>query len=136
MMVEVVDSVSEVTTMKRPDLLILIVIWQFMTAAVALFGVIALAVFAYPEVFRLWGEPFVGGIFGLSMATLVLLTLCGLAVASAVGIILGKEWGRIASIVHSALSTIWIPIGTVVGILALVYLTKTEVRDYFQNKEP
>lgn len=122
--------------MKKPDLIILIVIWQFLTAVVLFFGIIALGVFAYPAVFRLWGEPFIGGVVILSMATLVLLTFCGLAVASAVGLLLDKEWGRIASLVHSALSTLWIPIGTVIGILALVYLTKTEVRDYFKGKGP
>ena len=120
--------------MKRPDLLILVAIWQFLTAVVALFGLVALAVFAYPEVFRLWGEPFISGLFGLSIGTLVLLMLCGLAVASGVGLLLGKEWGRITSIVHSAISILWIPIGTVIGILALIYLTSPRVRDYFQRE--
>ena len=119
--------------MKKPDLLILIAVWEFLTAVGALFGVVAIGVLAFPAVLGMWGDALVGGAFGLSVATLVLLTLCALSVAAGVGLLLGKEWGRIAAIVHSALSVLCVPIGTVVGVLALVYLTKQEVREYFQQ---
>jgi hypothetical protein len=46
---------------------------------------------------------------------------------------MGKDWGRILAIVHSAVSLLNIPIGTVIGIIALIYLTKEDVREYFQS---
>ena len=65
---------------------------------------------------------------------LVLLTYIGLSVAAGVGLIIEREWGRILAIIHSALIVIWIPIGTVIGVLSLIYLTKPEVRQYFEGK--
>ena len=119
--------------MKRPDLLILIIIWEFLTALGALIGIISIAVFAFPPVVALWDVARAGALFGLSVGTIVLLAYLGLSVAAGIGLIMGKEWGRISSIVHAALSLFWMPIGTVIGILTLIYLTKTEVRDYFQT---
>ena len=117
--------------MKRPDLLILIAVWEFITAVGALIGVSAIAVFAFPDVIGTWGIPSIGGIFGLSIAILVLLCYIGIAVAGGVGLLLGKEWGRIVSIAHSAASMFSVPFGTVIGILAIVYLTKQDVKEYF-----
>ena len=119
--------------MKRPDLLILIAIWEFITAFGALIGISAIAVFAFPDVIDpLWGVPEVGAIFGLSIGILVLLCYIGIAVAGGLGLLNGKEWGRILSIAHAALSLFWIPIGTVIGILSIIYLTRSEVTDYFK----
>jgi len=117
--------------MKRPDLLILLSVWEFITAFLALVGVVILGVFAFPGLWDMWGGAQATGIFILTTLMLVLLTFCGLAVASGVGLMLGKEWGRIAALVHSGLSALWVPIGTVVGVLALVYLTRPEIREYF-----
>jgi uncharacterized membrane protein (DUF2068 family) len=117
--------------MKRPDLLILIVIWEFLTALLALIGVVAIAVFAFPSITFLWGIASAGAIFGLSLATLVLAAYCGLGIAGGIGLITGREWGRIIAIVHAAISILNVPIGTVIGILSIVYLASPEVRDYF-----
>lgn len=121
--------------MKRPDLLILIAVWEFLTAAVALAGAVLIALFASFVVVETSGEAVVRGVGAtlVSIGALVLLTFCGLGVAAGVGVLTGKEWGRIAAIVHSALSAFWVPVGTVIGVLALVYLTKQEIRDYFQG---
>ena len=118
--------------MKRPDLLLLIAIWEFITAFFALIGISAIAVFAFPEAVNPhWGwEPEVGAIFGLSIAVLVLMCYIGLAIAGGVGLLKGKEWGRILSIAHAALNLFWIPIGTVIGILSIIYLTRPEVKNY------
>jgi hypothetical protein len=131
--------------MKKPDLLILIAIWEFISAFVVFIGIVAIAVFAFPAVLGVWsdwgyndgmmlndsgmGRP--GAIFGLSVAILILLCYLALAIASGIGLLTGKEWGRITAIVHSALSLFSIPIGTVIGVLAIIYLTKQEVKDYF-----
>ena len=131
--------------MKKPDLLILIAIWEFITAFVVFIGIVAIAVFAFPAVLGVWGDwgyyngmmwnngdmPRVGAVFGLSVAILILLCYLALAIASGIGILTGKEWGRITAIVHSALSLFSIPIGTVIGVLAIIYLTKMEVKEYF-----
>ena len=120
--------------MKRPDLLLLIAIWEFITAFGALIGISAIAVFAFPEAI----DPFVGpaipgAIFGLSIAILVLLCYVGLAVAGGIGILQGKEWGRVLSIVHAALSLFVFPVGTVIGILSIIYLIRPEVTDYIKT---
>jgi hypothetical protein len=87
----------------------------------------------------MWGYgnmPMMGGIFGLSIAILVLLCYLAVAIAGGIGLLLGQEWGRITSLVHSALSLICIPIGTIIGTLSIIYLTKAEIRDYFAIKKP
>jgi hypothetical protein len=127
--------------MKKPDMLILIAIWQFITAFFAFIGIAAISIFAIPAVTNEWSYHFsdgyrmgmVGGIFGLSIAILVLLCFLALAIAGGIGLLLNKghEWARIVSIIHSGLSLLAVPIGTVIGTLSIIYLTKQEVRDYF-----
>ncbi len=134
--------------MKKPDLLVLIAIWEFITAFGAFIGIVAIAVFAFPAVLGVWGNidwgysygygmigdgnmPMVGAIFGLSVAILFLLCFLAVAVLGGIGLLTGKEWGRITGIVHSALSLVCVPVGTVIGILAIIYLVKPEVKDYF-----
>ena len=68
----------------------------------------------------------------MSIATVALLVWVGLSASAAVGLLSRKEWGRVAAIVHVALSFIRIPFGTIVGILMLIYLTRPGTRDYFR----
>ncbi|MDD5288740.1 MAG: hypothetical protein PHY28_06505 [Dehalococcoidales bacterium] len=131
--------------MKKPDLLILVSIWEFIAAFLAFICIVAIAVFAFPAVLGVWGDwgyssygmmnngdmPRVGAIFGLSIAILFLLCFMALAIIGGIGLLMGKEWGRITGIVHSALSVLCFPIGTIIGVLAVIYLTKPEVKDYF-----
>ena len=113
--------------MKGNDVLLLIAIWQFLTAAVVLIGIIAIAVFAFPD------TNDAGGYFGLSVATVILLAYFGLAVAAGVGLLMTKQWGRVAAIVHAALSLLNIPFGTIIGALTLVYLLRSKTREYFET---
>jgi hypothetical protein len=117
--------------MKRPDLVILIAVWEFLTVFGALIGIVAIAVFAFPGVAQEWGMDLAGGIFGLSVAILVLLCYLFIALVGGIGILIGKEWGRVFSIVHSALSLLWIPFGTIIGILIIIYLGKPQVKEFF-----
>jgi hypothetical protein len=80
--------------MKRPDLLILIAVWEFISAFMAFIGIIAIAIFAFPEVSSFQGLTTVGGIFGLSIAMLVLLFYLSFGLAGGIGLLGGKEWGR------------------------------------------
>jgi hypothetical protein len=121
--------------MKRPDLLLLVAIWEFLTALIAFIGVIAIGMFAFPSVMVTWGDPRIAGLFGLSIGIIILLAYLGLSVTAGVGVVMGKEWGRIAAIIHAALSVLNIPIGTVIGILILIYLTKPEIKEYFVTAE-
>ena len=115
--------------MKRPDLIILVAVWQFINAFLALISIIAICALVYPAVVGNGGAD----VAAVSIGLLCALCFLGVAVAGSVGLLQGKEWGRIVSIVHAALNLLSIPIGTVLGILVLIYLVKPEVRDYFQS---
>lgn len=120
--------------MKRPDLLLLVAIWQLLSAFLCLIGIAAIAIFAFPEALGFWyGPADVGTIFGLSIGIFVLLCCIGLFLAGGIGILKAKSWGRIISIVNAVLSLFSIPVGTVIGVLVLIYLTKSEVRAYFEG---
>jgi hypothetical protein len=114
--------------MKKPELLLLIAIWRFIAAAFLAIGIIAIAVFAFPEAVR---DGNAGSLFGMSMAIIVLLALFSLSLAAGIGLIKGKSWGWTLAIVNAALDLFNIPFGTVIGVLSLIYLLRKEVRAYF-----
>ena len=119
--------------MKKPDLLVLIAVWEFITAFGALIGIGAIAIFAFPDAIDdMLGSAIPGAIFGLSIAILVLICYISIAIAGGVGLLKGREWGRVLSIAHAALSLVSFPIGTVIGVIIIMYLTKSEVTGYFQ----
>jgi len=117
---------------KKPDLLILVAVWQFINAFLAFIGIVAIAAFAFPSIIWYSGPGTATALAGLSIGVLCLLAFLGVAVAGGIGLLMGREWGRIVSIVHAALNLLSIPIGTVLGILVLIYLVRADVRDYFQ----
>ncbi|HEX73793.1 MAG TPA: hypothetical protein G4N93_01405 [Dehalococcoidia bacterium] len=120
--------------MKRPDLLVLVAIWAFLSAFLYLIGIAGIAIFALPEALGFgWGPANIGGIFGMSIGMFVLLCGAGLSLAGGIGILQAKSWGRIIGIVIAVLSLFWIPVGTVLGVLVLIYLAKPEVREYFEG---
>jgi len=114
---------------KRSDGLVLIAIWEFLTAAPLFIAIVAISMFAFPSVISNGG---VGGIFGLSVAMLFVLPFFCLAVGAGVGLLLRREWGRVLAIIHSALSLFFVPIGTIIGVLAIVYLVTPQTRQYFK----
>jgi len=105
----------------------MIAIWMFVTAFGAIIGISAITIFAFPYTHDS------GGIFGLTIAAVSITGFLGIAVAGGIGLLMGKNWGRILVIIHSALVLLWIPIGTVIGILAIIYLGKDDIRDYFED---
>lgn len=121
--------------MKKPDLLLLIAIWEFITAFLAfIISICAIAIIAFPHAIRPWWDwwPGAGAILGLSIGVLVLLCYIGIAIAGGMGLLGGKEWGRVLSIAHAVLSLFWFPIGTAIGVLSIIYLTRTEVTEYIK----
>ena len=127
--------------MKRPDLLVLIAVWEFLSALGILIGIAAISsAFLFVPGMWMWGWGMwdahtMGGfaIFALSTVLLVMVTYFILALMGGIGLLQGKGWGRILSIVHAAFSLFWIPIGTIIGILVIIYLTRQEVIEYFRG---
>jgi len=123
--------------MKKPDLLILIAIWEFLAGFLALSAIIAVVLFVFPFSIGYWDYTYTEWSVDIGLAVvfgiiaLVIVAYVALSVLAGIGLLMGKEWGRIASIVHSALSLFSVPIGTIIGVLSIIYLTKPEVKDYF-----
>jgi hypothetical protein len=120
--------------MKRPDLVLLIAVWEFFSAFLALIGICAIALFAFPPAIgSMWEYGMSSAVFVLSVSILILLCLIGISIAAGVGLLRGAEWGRVLGIVHSALSLFSFPIGTTIGVLCIIYLTKADVAAYFKS---
>jgi len=116
--------------LKKPDLLLAIAIWRFIAASILAIGIIVLAVFAFPEAVE---DADAGALFGLSIAIIVLLALISLTVAAGIGLIKGKSWGWTLAMVNAVLDLFWIPIGTAIGVLTLIYLLRPKIREYFET---
>lgn len=119
--------------MKRPKLLILITIWVCLTALIAFIGVAAIAVHAFPSVVGSLYFTRGTGLGILSILTIMALAYLGLSVAAGIGLVRAKEGGRFLAIIHASLSLLGIPLGTVIGILTLIYLNKPEIKEYFES---
>lgn len=122
--------------MKRPDLLLLIAVWEFITIVGALIGIGALVIFAFPPIGWLVGAQKIALIFGVSIAIPILLGYIAVAIVGGVGLLRGKNWGRILSIAHSGASLLFLPIGTIIGVLIIIYLVKEPVAAYFTERQP
>jgi hypothetical protein len=118
--------------MKKPDLLILVAIWDFLHAFVMLIGLLAIGIFAIPAVIATtYGIDRAAAIFGLGIALVFIVAILAVALAAGIGLLQGKNWGRVLSIVVAAAGLLSMPVGTVVGILIIIYLTRQDVKDYF-----
>ena len=127
--------------MKKPDMLVPVAIWEFLTALGILIPMSAMFIVLFGNA-NYWGMwtgsvnmPNLGILVNvvIGFAQLLFLTYFILALMGGIWLLQGREMGRILSIVHAALSLLFVPVGTVIGALVLVYLTKPEVRDYFQK---
>lgn len=119
--------------MKRPDMLILIAIWEFLVAMGGLIGISFISLFVFPDAvgtWHGWGVD-IGTIFVLSISVLTLLCGVSVSIAGGIGLLLGKEWGRIVSIAQAALSLFFFPFGTIIGVLIIIYLIQANVKEYF-----
>ena len=118
--------------MKRPKWLIAIAIWRFIAASLLAIAIIAIAVFALPAAVE---DTDTGDPVGWSIVIQWLLVLSGLSVAAGIGPIKGKSWGRVLAIVYAVLDLFAIPIGTIIGVLSLIYLFRQEVKEYFATAQ-
>ena len=122
--------------MRKPANLTAIIIWEFTSAFIALLALCAVSIFfAFPEILEDMGSSAAlpGAVIGFSIAILLLICYIVIAISAAIGLLKGSEWGRVLSIVHSACSLLSIPVGTAIGIMIIMYLTKAEVKNYFQG---
>jgi polyferredoxin len=111
---------------ERDNLLIWIVVWEFLYAAIAL-------ILVYIVVYESYLEPEDPPPFAVSVAFIVILVAYfSLSMAAGVGLFMRKQWGRIVAIIQAALSLLNIPIGTVIGALILVYMLKPQTKEYFK----
>jgi len=118
---------------KKPDNLALIAAWEFFTAFAALVGIGIIVVFAFPDaISENLGAALPGAAVIFSISILVLICYIGIAIAGGVGLLKSREWGRVLSIVNAALILPSFPIGTAIGVIIIMYLTKAEVKGYFQ----
>ena len=119
--------------MRRPDLIILVVVWEFIAAFLALLGFVAMAALVFPALVMAARVGDVVGLVCLSIGMVCLLCFLGVAIAGGIGLLQGREWGRIVSIVHAAFTLFIFPFGTIIGILVLIYLLSADVVAYFQR---
>jgi len=109
---------------------------EFATAALLLF------IFLSGAVLIGWGTERAGllgsallGATGIFLAAgFIVLGVADLVIAS--GLAKGRSWARIAGIVMSVIYLIAIPIGTVIGIIALMGLLGRDARDWFAAARP
>ena len=125
--------------MKKPNLLILIAIWQFVIALI-MAGGIAIYTCIFPIFIGEGGwssivgtDRMMGGVVAVALPNLILFCFFVLAIIGGIGLLLnrGYERARIISIINCAFALIFAPFGTVIGILAIMYLVKQETKEYF-----
>jgi hypothetical protein len=97
-------------------------------------SIAAIAIVIFPGNVGYYGPVHIGTIVALSIVILLLIGCFWLSVAGGIGILLEKNWGRIVSIVNAVLNLFSIPVGTIIGVLVLIYLNGSEVREYFERK--
>jgi hypothetical protein len=109
---------------------------EFATAALLLFIFFSGAVLIGwgTERAGLLGSALLGAAGVLLAAGLAAFGVAGLVIAS--GIAKGRPWSRFAGIVMSSLLLIAVPVGTVLGLIALMGLLGRDARDWFGTVAP
>jgi uncharacterized membrane protein (DUF2068 family) len=119
--------------LKRSDVLVLIAIWDFLTA-IGIFLIVAVVAAVVATLSDSFSDAVRTGLaIAAGVAGTLLLVYCGLSLAAGIGLLMKKEWGRILAIIHAALSLPRIPFGTIIGILAIIYLLTPETKGYFRT---
>lgn len=72
--------------------------------------------------------PVFGGAFGLFIIAIGVITLL-----IAIALFTGRNWARLLNIVFAVIDLINFPIGTIIGIIFLIYLTRPRVVAYFKQ---
>lgn len=135
--------------MKKPQYLSLVAIWQFFCAFTTFFGILVMAFIALPVIFGfsnywdIYMGPWLvfGGVPGIitvisSIGLIFLLAYFVISLAAGIGTLQGKSWARGLGIAQAVLSIPNVPIGTIAGVLTIIYLGKPEVAEYLNRQGP
>ncbi len=123
--------------MEKPQHLLLVAIWQIFCAVIAFLGILTLILFM---VFMWVGVPTTDPdipsvIFLLFAGTGLFFVLVYfiISLVAGIGTIKGASWARNLGIVQAVLNILNVPVGTIIGILIIMYLVRPEVTQYFQG---
>lgn len=72
-------------------------------------------------------------IIGLGILSPIFLIAGILAMVFAIAFLTGRNWGRILMMIGAIIELFAIPIGTIIGIIVLWYLTRPRVKAYFKQ---
>jgi hypothetical protein len=125
---------STMNGVRKPDLLGLIAIWEFITIVGAIAAIVTIPLIFEP-ISHLAGVWRAFAIFGIGLLLAVLLGYIVVAILAGIGLLRGRNWGRILSIAHSGASLLFLPIGTIIGVLVIIYLVKEPVAAYFTARQ-
>lgn len=122
----------------RPDGVTLTAIWFIIGSILPLLGALAIVIFAYPAVLgsETSGTDRYLAVAGVSFGLFVVLLLAGVNVATAVGLLRLRPWGRVLAMVLAALGLLAFPVGTIVGVLIIWYLLTPEAEAAFGTAPP
>ena len=121
------------TRKKRPDGVILIAIYQFISSIPGIILGTAILAIALPAVIQGVRDQIglIAAIFGISLLVLFTLGFSLILIVSGIGLIAMKNWARWVACAL-ALLIIWaVPIGTLIGGLILFYLLQEDVKQHF-----
>jgi len=120
----------------RPDNVTLIAIYHFIGAALGLIGALALMVFAMLPVLFYVREPRAVGwsllAIGIGAIAAGVFGIVDLVVG--LGLLQMRKWARWAAMALAVLGLGGFPVGTVIGVLILVYLLGDDGRQAFEGK--
>jgi len=131
---------------KRPDLIVLIAIWEFLAVAGVLIALLAISGIAFFFPVSVQTTP--GGFFPripeapnavallLGIGAFLALAYGAFSVVAGIGLLQGREWGWLLTVINAALSVFRFPVGTIIGVLVLIYLLRPEIRAYFNGGKP
>lgn len=121
--------------MKSHNIVRLVIIWEFLSAIGILIaiGSFTAAVLSEWGAWHFQNAEFVSQFALITLIMLMFVVYFLLAVISGVGLLKTREWEKITSIIHAAITLFWVPIGTSIGTLVLICLTRPQVRKYFRT---
>jgi len=121
--------------MERPQHLLLVAIWQIFCAVTAFLGILTMLLVILPAFIGMVGYGF--GVFPnvivlfAGTGAIFLLGFFIISLVAAIGTVKGASWARNLGIVQAGISILNVPVGTIAGILIIMYLVRPEVTGYF-----
>ncbi|HJN46660.1 MAG TPA: hypothetical protein QF572_21055 [Vicinamibacterales bacterium] len=117
----------------RPDKVTLVAVWFGISAAISLFLLAAMLVIFPAVIFPEVADDPDRGIlyFAFSFGIFLFGGFGVLDIAAVVGVLRLREWGRWLAMVLAIMGLLFIPIGTIVGVLIIRYLLSDEATRVF-----